>query len=173
MKSYLTRKNYSKGFTLIELLVVIAIISLLSTSVMASLSSARSKARDSKRMQDMVQIRTALEMYYNDNNRYPLPYPGVWAGVSTGTCGPGNGQTSGANAYIAGLTPTYISILPTDPGTAGNCNGYLYRSDGTNYKFLVHASAESYPTAGKPFYDPWRPTWAWMICSGEPACSSW
>ena len=37
--------NYRKGFTLIELLVVISIISLLSSIVLASLSSARTKAK--------------------------------------------------------------------------------------------------------------------------------
>lgn len=163
----------SKGFTLIELLVVIAIIGILSSVVLASLNTARAKARDAKRMQDTVQIRTALELYYNDFGRYPLAYPGVWGGVSTGSCGPGNGQTSGASAYISGLTPTYMSTLPTDPGTPGNCNGYLYNSNGTHYKFLVHGSAESYPGAGSLFYDPVRPTWSWMICSGEPACSTW
>ncbi|MBU1246686.1 type II secretion system GspH family protein [Patescibacteria group bacterium] len=165
-------QKQNRGFTLIELLVVIAIIGILSSVVLASLNSARGKARDSKRKQDMVQIRTALEMYYDDKGSYPLAYPNAWGGVSTAPCGT-NAGTSGANAYIAGLTPTYISVLPVDPAAPGSCNGYLYNSDGTNYKFLVHASAESYPSAGQPFYDPVRPTWAWMICSGEPACGSW
>lgn len=169
--SYLKKKQ--SGFTLIELLVVIAIIGLLSSVVLASLNSARAKARDAKRKQDLVHIRTALEMYYDDKGSYPLANPGAWGGISTVPCGPANGQTSGASAYISGLTPTYISVLPVDPGTPGSCNGYLYNSNGANYKFLVHASAESYPSVGQSFYDPARPTWAWMICSGEPACSSW
>jgi len=167
------KKRTTEGFTLIELLVVIAIIGILSSVVLASLSTARGKARDAKRKQDIVQLRTALEMYYNDYNRYPSASPGVWSGISTVPCGPGNGQTSGSGAYIAGLTPGYISVLPSDPTAPGSCNGYLYNSDGTNYKLLVHASADSYPSAGQAFYDPVRPTWAWMVCSGEPACSSW
>ncbi len=170
--SFLNKKQ-TRGFTLIELLVVVAIIGILSSVVLASLNGARAKARDVKRKEDMVQIRTALEFYYNDNGQYPLANPSAWGGVSTVPCGPANGTTSGASAYIAGLTPTYISVLPTDPGTPGSCNGYLYNSNGANYKFLVHDSAESYPAIGKPFYDPVRPTWAWMICSAEPACSSW
>ena len=60
-----------KGFTLIELLVVIAIIGLLSTLAVVALGSARVKARDSKRVSDLKQVQTALELYYTDNNAYP------------------------------------------------------------------------------------------------------
>jgi len=159
-----------KGFTLVELLVVIAIISLLSSVVLSSLNSARAKARDAKRKQDMIQIRNALEMYRSDFGVYPMASPGAWGGVATGPCGPGNSPT-----YIAGIVPTYMDALPVDPSNpaSNSCGGYLYNSDGTNYKLLTHGTAESYPSVGSVFYDPVRPTWAWMFCSGEPACSTW
>ena len=51
-----------KGFTLIELLVVIAIIGLLSTLAVVSLNGARAKARDAKRVSDIKQISTLIEM---------------------------------------------------------------------------------------------------------------
>ncbi len=131
----------------------------------------------SKRKEDVLQIRNALELYYNDNGSYPFPYPGNivgWGGVNSGTCGSGNGTTSGPNAYISGLTPAYISVLPVDPIASANCTGYLYHSDGVNYKLMIHSSYEgTYPTAGGAFYDPVRPTWALMLCSGEPGCSGW
>jgi general secretion pathway protein G len=82
-------KKTKKGFTLIELLVVIAIIGLLSTLSILALNSARARSRDAKRISDVRQIQTALEMYYNDNNDYP----------STTTS----------------LTPTYIKTVPTPP----------------------------------------------------------
>ena len=51
-----------KGFTLIELLVVIAIIGLLSTLAVVQLNSARSKSRDARRLSDVKQLSTILEM---------------------------------------------------------------------------------------------------------------
>jgi len=60
-----------KGFTLIELLVVVAIIGLLSSIVLASLNSARIRARDAKRLSDIHQIQIALELYFDDNSEYP------------------------------------------------------------------------------------------------------
>ena len=64
-------KKNSKGFTLIELLVVIAIIGILSSVVLASLNSARKKARDGRRVSEIGQIKVALELSFDKNNTYP------------------------------------------------------------------------------------------------------
>ncbi|MBI2644961.1 type II secretion system protein [Candidatus Uhrbacteria bacterium] len=61
-----------KGFTLIELLIVIAIIGILSSIAVVSVGNVRRLARDSKRLADMRQLQTGLEMYFNENNAYPL-----------------------------------------------------------------------------------------------------
>lgn len=65
-----------KGFTLIEVLVVVSIIALLFTVLFASFSQARARARDSKRIQDILEIKKALELYYAANGKYP-PIPPV------------------------------------------------------------------------------------------------
>ncbi len=68
-------KNSNKGFTLIELLVVIAIIGILSSVVLASLSTARQKSRDAKRVSDIGQVQLALELYFDANQTYPSTSP--------------------------------------------------------------------------------------------------
>ena len=148
--------QYVSGFTLIELLVVIAIIGVLASIVLASLNSARGKARDSRRMADLKQLQTALEFYYDDNNSYPST-GGVWHGNCSSY---GSYGTTGSSGWIPNLAPSYISVLPVDPRPVGTNGCYLYRSDGTNYKILAYLTTESVcpvPSTNS-FYDPVRST---------------
>ncbi len=125
-------KQY-RGFTLIELLVVIAIIGLLSAVVFASLSTARMKSRDARRISDLDQIKTALELYYDDHGYYP-PSACGW------NC---NGYSYSYNSTwgaLATQTAAYIPQLPTDPlnGTCAvwagpNCHSYEYGNVGRTY----------------------------------------
>ncbi|HEU0085496.1 MAG TPA: prepilin-type N-terminal cleavage/methylation domain-containing protein [Candidatus Paceibacterota bacterium] len=101
---YRPEKNNKKGFTLIELLVVVAIIGILSSVVLVSLNSARSKSRDAKRQSDIRQIQSALEMYYLDNGSYPI-------------MGWQHSNTSNWNNFETILSP-YIGELPHDPKEA-------------------------------------------------------
>jgi len=102
-------KNKEAGFTLIELLVVIAIIGMLSSVVLASMNTARKKARDARRMADAKSLQTALEMFYDVGNTYP-----------TGTAI----EITEASVF-GSLTPDYISKLPADPIQTG-VNNYHY-----------------------------------------------
>ena len=158
-------RRQRKGFTLIELLVVISIIGMLASVVLVAVNGAKAKGRDAKRLQDMLQLRNALEIYRSSYGVYPSANPSVWGGITTNPCGT-NGTNSGGSAYISGLTPTIIAVLPTDPGTTSSwtCTGYLYNSNGTHYKILIHNSwEEAYPNSSSPLYDPGRPTWALMF----------
>lgn len=72
--------SHKRGFTLIELLVVIAIIGILSSVIVASLTTARQKARDAKRVAEMDSISKALELYYIEANSYPPTTPSGFIG---------------------------------------------------------------------------------------------
>lgn len=61
----------TKGFTIIELLIVIAIITILSGLVLNNFRDAQAKARDTERRQDIYNVHTKLEEFYNENGSYP------------------------------------------------------------------------------------------------------
>ncbi|HOZ36704.1 MAG TPA: prepilin-type N-terminal cleavage/methylation domain-containing protein [bacterium] len=113
-------KNNKKGFTLIELLVVIAIIGLLATLSVVALNNARMKSRDAKRVSDIKQVQTALELYFVDQNSYPTGSATVLGSTGADTLS----STSGFASAAAGTT--YMGQVPAEPTPAAVPAGYVY-----------------------------------------------
>lgn len=127
---YLTNTTKEKGFTLIELLVVIAIIGLLSSVVLASLNTARTKARNTKQLSTIKQYSIALELLFDDNDQYPTHTnnPAVaWSclgeNYSDGNCWYGSWDE-----YVP-LNTSLLQYLPvlTAGDLIANREGYIYR----------------------------------------------
>ncbi|MDO8509648.1 MAG: prepilin-type N-terminal cleavage/methylation domain-containing protein [bacterium] len=112
-----------KGFTLIELLIVVAIIGLLSTLAVVALGSARVKARDSKRLADLKQLQTALELYYTDNTSYPTG-PGINLGSTNYVC------LNSTGFAATGCANPYMGAVPKDPN---NTDYYVYTAASSSY----------------------------------------
>lgn len=138
-------KKFRAGFTLIELLVVISIISLLSSIVMASLSVARTRAQDSKRISGLIQVRNAIELYASENhNPLYVSTNSTWACfIPSGPCPINNTYTWSYGSYylqtqlVAVSTPS-IEIVPRAyaalPGPPKN--SWWYISDGKDYELV-------------------------------------
>lgn len=105
-----------QGFTLIELLVVIAIIGLLSVLAVITLDNGRRKARDARRLADMKQIQTALDLYYENNGRFPDRDHSDCSGWDSG---------SKDFPFLEGRLNGIMDDPPEDPYFSG-CDGYRY-----------------------------------------------
>ncbi len=70
-----------------------------------ALSTARAKSRDAKRLADIRQMASALELYANENN---------------------GGYPEGQNGVPIDISPKFIGVMPTAPTpTDGNCTDYF------------------------------------------------
>ena len=139
--SKLPKTSFNKGFTLIEMMVVVAIIGILSSIIVLSLTGAKGKARDARRVSDLGQLQLALELYFDRCNMYPQP-------DSAGGVGQGNGQCNklkpGTNDYYT--MSDFIAKIPT-PTTEKGQAVYEYAvnltSNATDY--VLRAKLE-YPS---------------------------
>ncbi len=71
MRSKQTQAVCQKGFTLIELLIVMTIIGILASIAAPSYQRSVIKARETVLMEDLYQMRRAIDSYFADNLRYP------------------------------------------------------------------------------------------------------
>ncbi|MBL8878445.1 MAG: prepilin-type N-terminal cleavage/methylation domain-containing protein [Phycisphaerales bacterium] len=131
------------GFTLVELLTVIAIISLLIGILIPSLSAARTQAKATKTTAMFSSLGKAIEMFRNDNDRYPQ---------SNGRT-PFENQSSSGTPFLSGaqwlgmqmlgadrkgfVKTTLINDKPT--GSGGSGDGVINEQDWLDWYALTPA----------------------------------
>ncbi len=106
------------GFTLLELLAVIAIIAILATIAAVGIANAVKRGRDSVRESSMRDVKTALELYHQDNGSYPTS----------------GGSAESWDTDIKQLRDGgYLKTIPHDPLSNNPIGKYTYVTDGQDY----------------------------------------
>jgi prepilin-type N-terminal cleavage/methylation domain-containing protein len=123
------------GFTLIEILIVVAIIAILSSVVLIGLGPTQKSGRDARRLSDLHEVQTGLELYYGKCGLYPS------LSVTNGAC-PVCGYDVGYKDMSKALTDSNIGIssVPQDPVSG---HTYYYGTDQNCSKYLLMAKLEN------------------------------
>ncbi len=113
-----------------------------------------------QRRADIKNIKKALDKFHKKNGYYPKS--SGWDGL----CSKWGKSTP---EYIKGLAPNFMESLPFDPRNSEVCRkNYLYKSDGKNYKFIVHSAPKfDLSRVEKILIDPKRTLWAYGIWTKE------
>jgi len=131
----------SRGFTLIELLVVIAIIGILAGIVLVNVNKARNKATDVAIKGDLSDLRTAAEMYYNDNSS-------SYASFTGSDCSTGSEDWQRICSHISSVNSAPTGYSETDTW----CAQAALKEGGTWCADYKGASKSTTCTTAAPYY---------------------
>ena len=130
--------NNQKGFTLIEMLVVIAVIGILAATVLTSLGPARNKAKDTRIISALNQVRTLAETVYD----------GDYGGLTTTVLSDLTTEISDNNGTLV-LSP----VAPTDAtqdyaawSVLNDGNYFCVDSRGSTYRGATDPGIAAIPT---------------------------
>jgi len=150
-KFQISNFKLNKGFTLVELITVIGILGILAAAAITVLNPLEQfkKANDSQRKSDLSQIQKALEIYYQDNNRYPRTTGSLYYCLQ---------HYVSPFPYYCGDSSwsPYMNVVPKDPKPNYR---YVYWASSDGQTYYIYASLE------RGSKDP-------QACNGGGACTS-
>ena len=147
--------NFGAAFTLIELLVVIAIIAVLLGLAFPVFQGVLERAKKVQAKNDVTQIVTAVNAFYTEYGRYPLP--STVTTDASATYGPGGSTTENGGLFselrattTALNTRQIVFISPPDAkdqtsprsGIKSSTSGY-YDPWGTEYAIAIDADYDN------------------------------
>jgi prepilin-type N-terminal cleavage/methylation domain-containing protein len=130
-------RQKSGGFTLIEILIVVAIISILASIVLVGIGPTEQLGRDARRISDLHEVQTALELYYAKCGYYP------GGTVVSGSCPSGGYSSAGGYAGLIGvITGSGIGVntMPNDPQKSKT---YYYATQPLGESYILAAILEN------------------------------
>jgi prepilin-type N-terminal cleavage/methylation domain-containing protein len=148
----LDRSGKAKGFTLIELLVVISIIVILAIILLVAINpfQAQAKARDAVRVQDLNNLRDAINLGVTQNSSsipaflcYSATPPATLP--CSGNSGSGSNATDGTGwlpVNLKSIDTVTMTALPKDPTNTGS-EVYSYKTNGTGTAYEIDAVLEA------------------------------
>lgn len=118
----------ARGFTVIELLIVIIVIGILAAITIVAYSGIQTRARAAASVSHLDTLHNALEQYYAVHQSYPTTNENWYS------------QHDNSDGFIPELAPNVITHLPPLTQGSGGAwnNDALYRSNGTDYKLIIH-----------------------------------
>ncbi len=142
----------SRGFTLIELLVVIAIIGILSSVVLASLTTARTRGQSASVQSQLANMRAQAELYYstNSNSYGPTHAEDACTSASADLFGTGNNSLKNLVDGVANVvtraktacsaSATAWAVAAVDPSVSAGTSAFCVDSTGVSKTVTITAN---------------------------------
>lgn len=125
-----TIKTGNKGFTLLELIIVVSIIGILLTIAQPTYKNSVIKAKETVLRENLFAIRSAIDQYYADNQKYP-------------------------DSLEQLVTKGYLRSIPKDPFTDSNTTWILINSPIPDEQGIydVKSGSNKISLSGTPYRD--------------------
>ena len=132
------KKSSNDAFTLIELLVSIAVIATIIGLSLPNFLGARVRARDARRKSELSQLKTALQLYYNDYKIFPPSVVSGGTGKTNYISGCGSAGTDVCPGtcsvdFAAGGTGCDTVYMTKFPGELGTSMFYYQKNSGADF----------------------------------------